>query len=102
MLGEDGTYTGAASYQLQFSAVVRGEEEEKNAGHHVAESGGGFQAIHLRHGEIENDQVGGELLGFFDGVNSVNSLATNGEFGISVEKRTELPTNDLVIVHDQN
>src|ERR1700730_1348500 len=102
MLGEDGTYAGAAGGQLEFPAVVRGEEEERNVGHHVAEGGGRFQAVHFGHGEIENDEVGGELLGFLDSVNAVNRFATNGEFGVLAEKGTELPTNDFVIVHNQN
>jgi hypothetical protein len=81
---------------------VRGEEEEGDGGHHEAEGGGGFKAVHFGHGEIENDQIGGELLGFLDGVNTVNCFATNGEFGIGIEKGTELPTDDFMIVHHQN
>jgi hypothetical protein len=77
-----------------------GEQEKRDRGHHVFESGGGFQAVHLGHGEIENDQVGRELLGFLDGVNAVNGLAANSELAMRVEKTAELPTDSLVVVHN--
>jgi hypothetical protein len=102
VLGENGAYSGAEGGQLKFPAVVGGEEEERNAGQDVPEGRGGFQAVHLRHGEIENDEVGGELLGFLDGVHAVNSLAANGELGMRIEKRTELTADDFVIVYQQN
>jgi len=102
VLGEHGGYAGAERGQFQFTAIVRGEKEKRNIGHHVAESGGGFQAIHFRHREIENDQVGREAPGFLDGLNTVNRLAANGEIRMRVEKQSELPTNDLVIVNKQN
>jgi hypothetical protein len=41
-------------------------------------------------------------LGFLDSLNSVNRLAADGELRMRVEKRTELATNDLVIVNEQN
>jgi|SRR5258706_5776516 len=102
MLGEHGADARAEGCKLQLTAVVRSEEKKRNGGHHVAESGGGFQAIHFGHGEIENDQVGGELLGFLNSVHSVNCFAANGEFGKGIEKRTELPTDYFMIVHEQN
>ena len=102
MFGKHGTYTGAEGRQLEFPIVVGGKEEKGNLGHHVAESGRGFQAIHFGHGEIENDQVGGKLLGFLDGVHSVNGFATNSEFRMGIEKRTELPTDYFMIVNDQD
>ena len=102
VLGEHGGYAGAERRQLQLAAVVRGEKEKRNVGHHVANSGGSFQAVHFRHREVENDQVGTELLGFLNGVNTVNRLAANGELRMRVEEQSELPTNDLVIVNEQN
>lgn len=102
VLGEHGGYTGAERRQFQFPAVVRGEQEKRNLGHHAAKSGGGFQAVHFRHREVENDQVGTELLGFLNGVNTVNRLAANGELRMRVEKQTELATNDFVIVNEQD
>jgi hypothetical protein len=79
-----------------------GKEEEGNTRQDVAESGGGFQAAHFRHREIKDDEVGGELLGFLDGVHAVNGLAANGELGMRVEKATKLPADDFVIVYQQN
>jgi len=102
VLREHSGYSGAERRQFQFPTVVRGEEEKGNLGHQVAKSGGGFQAVHFRHGEIENDQVGAKLLGFLDSLNSVNCLAADSELRMRVEKRTELATNDLVIVNEQN
>jgi hypothetical protein len=102
MLGEHGRNSGADRGQFQFTRVVGGEEEERNAGQDVAESGGSFQTVHFRHGEIENDEVGGELLGFLDGVDTVNGLAANGEVGMRSEKQTELAANHFVIVDEQD
>lgn len=102
VLGEHGRYAGAERRQLQLAAIVRGEKEKRNIGHHVAKGRGRLQPVHLWHGEIENDQIGAELLGFLDGLNSVNRLAANGEIRMRVEKQSELPTNDLVIVNKQN
>jgi hypothetical protein len=79
---------------------VDGEQKKRDGRHHVFESGGGFQAVHLGHGEVENDQVRRKLLGFLDGVNAVNGLAANGELAMRVEKTAKLPTDSLVVVHN--
>src|SRR5882672_3999632 len=101
MFGEYRADAGTEGGELHFSAVVHGEKEKGNRGHHVFESGGGLQAIHFGHGEIENYQVWRKFLGFLDGIRSVNGLAANGELAMSVEKAAELPTDSLMVVHNQ-
>src|SRR5882762_5157411 len=100
MFGKYRADAGTESGELHFSAVVDGEKEEGNRGHHVFESGGGLQAVHFGHGEIKNYQVWRKFLGFLDGIRSVNGLS-NGELAMSVEKAAELPTDRLMVVHKQ-
>ena len=102
MFGENCANSGAESGQLEFAGVVGCEEEKRDARQNITESGSRFQTVHLRHREIENDEVGGELLGFLDGIDAVNRFAANGELGIRVEKRTELAANHFVIIYEQN
>src|SRR5882762_9476424 len=101
MFGKYRADAGTESGELHFSAVVDGEKEKGNRGHHVFESGGGLQAVHFGHGEIKDYQVWRKFLGFLDGIRSVNGLAANGELAMSVEKAAELPTDSLMVVHNQ-
>ena len=44
--------------------------------------------VHTGHRDIENNQVGSEVAGFFESVNSVDSFATNFKARLTLEEMT--------------
>ncbi len=63
---------------------------------------GGLQAVHARHSDIDNDQVGIEVTGLFKSVNAVDSFAANLEAWLTFEKMTGCQANQFAVVHEEN
>jgi hypothetical protein len=61
----------------------------------------GFETIHIRHGEIDQDQVGSQLVEFCDSGMTRFRFATDGPF-TRINDRSKDATRSFGVVHDQN
>ena len=66
------TFLGASS----ATPKVCSQHEDRHFRHHLLEYLCGLDAIHYRHGEVEDNQVGFDLLGFLQCVHPVFCLET--------------------------
>ena len=67
---------------------IPGKQNDRRPLHSGAQLASGLQAVHTGHSDIENNQVGIEVAGFFEGVNSVDSFATNFKTRLTLEEMT--------------
>src|ERR1700730_17139677 len=60
----------------------------------------GFEAVHDRHGEVENDDVGRELPHHGNCVSAISGVATNLPITIWVQQCPQAQPHNLVIVRN--
>ena len=63
---------------------------------------GGLKTVDVGHADIHQDDVRQQLFRFFDGIKTVNRLATYFQLGARFQYRAETPTKNLVVVGQQN
>lgn len=85
MFREDRANTGGTCRQLEFPAVVGGEEKKRSVRQYVFKGGGSFKAIHFRHSQIKDDEVGGKLLCFLNRIYAIDGFAANAELRMGSE-----------------
>src|SRR5215213_8990965 len=80
--------------------IERGHEDDRlnvlrsNAGQHV-------EAVHLRHLDVEKDQIGRERVDGLDRLTAIPALLENLDVRLSVEQHTQVaPRQRLVIYYD--
>ena len=74
-------------YILRLDSVgIPGKQNDRHPVHSGTQLTSNPQAVHAWDSDIENNQVGMEVAGFFEGVDSVDSFATNLEPRLTLEE----------------
>jgi len=81
---------------------VESEEDFGDGGHEFVQDSRGFQAVHHRHGQIEDDQIGSHLHGHFHGFAAVHSFGANFQEGVIFEQAAERLAQVRIVVGDEN
>src|ERR1700739_1836603 len=63
---------------------------------------GRAQPVHLRHCQVENDDIGGKLGGFLSGLAAVCAFSTTLPVRVSLEQRLQHLPYQLLVVCDEN
>jgi hypothetical protein len=63
---------------------------------------GSFEAAYSRKSDVQKHYVGRKLLRFRDRLFSGGSLADNVKLGITGQNGTNISSDDIVVVHNQN
>src|SRR5467141_1462797 len=79
LLGENGADAGLYSRFLDCFQVVRCQQKDRHRGQSLAKNLSRLDAIHYRHRQIKNNEVGLEFVGLHDSVGPIFSFA-NYEF----------------------
>ena len=96
-IGADGGHEGFAEL-----FAVHGKHDDADVGHGLLELKGDVGAVYGGHGEVEEDQIGGELAGHFEGFRAVEGFAANLDFGGVVEKGADDVADVDVVVGNQD
>ncbi len=67
-----------------------------------AEQGGSFDAVHMWHGKIEDDEVGLKGGCFIDGFDTIGSFAANFKRGMVLEKNAHRVADGNFVFDDEN
>jgi len=81
---------------------VHGKEDDGRGNVQFAEFAGSLQAVHARHLEIENNEVGIEVASFFESVETVNRFAADFELRLVFQKVASCRADYRAVVHDEN
>jgi len=76
------------------------DEDEFGVGNFAADDLGGFEAVHARHRDVEEDEFGAKGAGFFDGVQAIDGFVEIG--GDGSQESTQIAAHGLVVVDDEN
>jgi hypothetical protein len=100
-LGEDEIGAGLQGLGGDGVDRVHGQEHDCRIGCQFAEVGSGVEAVEDGHGEIENDEVGGDFFGEVDGFASVAGFTGNGE-AIGKVELGQLATDCGIVVDKED
>jgi hypothetical protein len=67
----------------------------------IAEFARGVQAVHARHGNVENDEVGVYFGGAFNGIESIRGFAANFKARI-FQQGADSSANRRIVVNDED
>jgi hypothetical protein len=101
-LGDDSGDPEGGGEGLAENVAEHGVNDDGNKRQPDAEQRGGLDAIHVRHGEIEDDEIGLKGGGFIDSFGTVCSFAADFEGRIVLEKNAHRITNGDFIFDDEN
>jgi hypothetical protein len=100
-LGEDEIGAGLQGLGGDGVDGVQGQEHDGGFGSQFAKLRGGVETIEDGHGEIEDDEVGGNFLGEVDGFAAVAGFTGNGE-AIGKVEPGQLATDCGVVVDKED
>jgi len=100
-LGEDEIGAGLPSLGGDGVDGVHSQEHDCRIGRQFAELGSGVETVEDGHGEIEDDEVGGNFFGEVDGFAAVAGLTGNGE-AIGKVQLGQLATDCGVVVDKED
>jgi hypothetical protein len=96
-LGDDGGDAERGRELLAKHVTEHGVHNDRSIGDPASEERGSLDAVHVRHREIEDDEVGPKGVCFFDGLDAVDGLSANFELGIVLQKgANRIPHGDFV------
>ena len=81
--------------------AVRGEDQDRGPGDALEEHLGRLEAVHVRHAQVHDHDVGPPSLGQRDGRRAVGRLADDADPRRAGEREAETLAHDLVVVGDQ-
>lgn len=81
---------------------VHGEHKDGNLGQERFNGCGRLQAIHLRHGKVQDDKVRLELRGLSDGLAAGHSIAADFPSGVRFKHAADSAQHGLVIVGNED
>lgn len=88
-LGDNGSDAEGGREGFTEDVIKHGVKDDRGCGHSGVEQGGGLDAVHGGHGEIENDEVGAEGASLVEGFGAVDGFAADLEVGLKIEKSAE-------------
>jgi hypothetical protein len=99
--GNDRFDPGGGGQRSAHEVSVNCKENDGNPGHNAAENRRGFHSIHSWHSQVDNNQVGFQRFGFFNGVDAINGFSANLDTAI-LEKNSDYVANGVAIVNKQD
>ena len=81
---------------------VHGQDQYIGVGGSVADLADGFEAVHFRHGEVEQDHIGLEFLDEFEGFEAVAGLVADFNARLRFQQSANAAAHDGVVVGDEN
>jgi hypothetical protein len=78
--------------------LLDGEQQNGNLGHAAGDLARSLKAVHLRHGEIEYDDVRAQLLGFSDRIFSVQRVAAYNPVGVILNQAAQEPSDRGIVI----
>jgi hypothetical protein len=78
--------------------AVHAQHDDAHVGIAFDDLGGGIDTIELGHGNVHDDNVGGELLGEANGFAAVAGLSNNFDGGVRLEQKLEAFADYAVII----
>lgn len=94
--------TAAQRFAGDILRKMHGEDQYIGVRRRLADLTDGFEAVHFRHGQIEQDHVGLVLLDVLEGFEAVAGLMANFDARLSFQQSANASTYDGVIVGDEN
>ncbi len=77
------------------------EENQRDVGIHFPHAGCGFEAIHVGHGKVDENEIGSQFLELRDSVITGDGLAANGPFS-RLNNRSKDAPRCFGIIDNQN
>lgn len=83
---------------LKSAGIVLAHDKHLNGGEFCLDSLSHLQAIHSRHGDVEEYDIRLMFSDFAEGVGAIESLANNFDVGLGTENLTDAATDALVVI----
>lgn len=82
--------------------IMHGEDEDVGERRDLDDLAGGFDAIEVRHGDIDDGDIGGVEFGELDGFDTVRGFGDDGEGGIFFEDEAKAGAEEAMIVGEED
>jgi hypothetical protein len=100
--GDVGADAGLCGVAGQVERFEVGDDQDFGFGGVAANDFGGGEAVHRGHGDVEEDDVGLQLGGFFYGVIAVFGFAADGPIGVILEEKFQAGADGGAVVCDED
>ena len=100
--GDDGGDTESRGELFSENIAEHGVDNYRSVGRSRAQEGGSLDAIHMRHGKIEDDEVGAKRGGFVDSFGAVRCFATNLIARMELEENANGVANGDFVLDDED
>jgi hypothetical protein len=103
-IGFQDVATGAAAQNFASDVFgkVHGKDQDVGLGRFVTNEAGHFEAVHFRHGEIQEDEIGLVLFDVFNRFDAGGGFAAHFDSGLRFEQRANAATHHGVIIRYQD
>jgi hypothetical protein len=100
--GEDRVSTSRGQESFAELLAVHGEENDADVGHGLTKLDGDVGAVDGGHGEVEEDNVGSQLVGHFKGLATVHGFAADLDVGGVMKESADDVADVHVVVGDED
>ena len=100
--GDEGVGAGLAQLFGERSGIVHAEDNDFGLGRNAADLRSSFEPAHHGHADIENDEVGMEILDLLDAFPAVFGFATDFQAGLAGEQCADTGADQFVIINNQH
>jgi hypothetical protein len=101
-LGDEATSAGLLGCLGERFQLVHGKHQDRCLRGGLKDTSRGFQAVHHGHGEIHNNEIGTQFVGFANGFFTVGSLTANFNVAARFKDTGHSFSYGFVIVGNQN
>ena len=101
-LGDDSGDTKGRSERFTQDVAEHRINDDRDERQPGAEQRSGFNAVHVRHGEIEDDEVGLKGDCFIDGFDTIRSFTANFKRGMVLQKNAHRISNGNFVFNNEN
>jgi hypothetical protein len=101
-LGNDGGDAERGGEVLAENVAEHGVHNDRGNGHPASDERGGLDAVHVGHGEIQDDEIGLESPSFFDCLDTVDGLAANFKTRLVLQENANSISNGDFVFDDED
>lgn len=94
--------TAAQRFAGDVLGKMHGQDQHTGLRRGLVDLANGFEAVHLRHGQVEKNHVGLVFFDVLESLEAVASLMADFNARLSFEQGANAAANDGVIVGDEN
>jgi hypothetical protein len=97
--GKNRGYAGSPRLSFRSAAMITSQHYQRNLREQSLQLARGFQPIHHRHPQVQDNKIWRELFGFADSVDAILGFATHGKSGLALKCEAKRSTDRRMVVH---